>query len=86
MTPPSEALQTQIHERLAELQTLRDEIRVRIHLAGIDVKDAWDRLEPQIAGAEMMATFESSQTARTLLERVLLKTSRVHESLIPRAS
>ncbi|HEU4405773.1 MAG TPA: hypothetical protein VFS43_10820 [Polyangiaceae bacterium] len=86
MNSTSEALQLQIHERLAELQTLRDEIRVRIHLAGVEVKDAWDRLEPQIAGAEMMASFETSPAARSLLERVLQKTSRVHERLIPKAS
>jgi hypothetical protein len=85
MSSSSEALHTQIHQRLAKLQTLRDEIRVRIHLAGIDVKDAWGRIEPQIAGAEMMAT-EASPAARSLLERVLQKTTRVHESLVARAS
>lgn len=85
MNSTSEALQTQIHQRLAKLQTLRDEIRVRIHLAGMDVKDAWDRIEPQIAGAEMMAA-EASPAARSLLERVLQKTARVHESLVAKAS
>ena len=76
----------QILERLTELQTLRDEIRVRIHLAGVEVKSAWDHLEPQIAGVEMMASFESSPAARTLLERVLIKTSSVHERLVSKPS
>jgi hypothetical protein len=82
MISTSEALQKQILQRLTELQGLRDDIRVRIHLAAGEVKDAWDRLEPQIAGAEMMATFEASPAARLLVERVLLKTSRVHERLV----
>lgn len=86
MSATSEALQVQIHQRLARLQTLRDEIRVRIHLAGGELKDAWDRLEPQIAGAEMMASFEASPAARVLIERVLQKTKRVHETLIVKAS
>ncbi len=86
MNAMSEALQVHIHQRLAELQTLRDEIRVRIHLAGVEVKDTWDRLEPQIAGAEMMASFEASPAARSLLERVLQKTANVHQTLIPKAS
>lgn len=82
MMSTSEALQKQILQRLTELQGLRDDIRVRIHLAAGEVKDAWDRLEPQIAGAEMMATFEASPAARLLLERVLLKATRVHERLV----
>jgi hypothetical protein len=85
MSSTSEALQTQIHHRLAKLQTLRDEIRVRIHSAGLDVKDAWDRIEPQVASAELMAT-EASPAARSMLDRVLQKIARVHESLFAKAS
>lgn len=32
----------------AELETLRDEIRVKMHLAGAEGKDAWNKLEPQL--------------------------------------
>lgn len=31
-----------------ELWRLADEIRVKIHLAGMEVKDTWDRLEPKL--------------------------------------
>jgi vacuolar-type H+-ATPase subunit H len=31
-----------------EVKRLRDEVRVRIHLAGMDAKDAWKKLEPRI--------------------------------------
>jgi hypothetical protein len=86
MNATSEALQSQMHQRLARLQTLRDEIRVRIHLAAAEVKDAWDNLEPQIAGAEMLASYEASPAVRTLLERVLMKTTTVHERLLAKAS
>lgn len=86
MNATSEALQSQMHQRLARLQTLRDEIRVRIHLAAAEVKDAWDNLEPQIAGAEMLASYEASPAARTLLDRVLMKTTTVHERLLAKAS
>ena len=33
----------------AELETLRDEIRLKVHLAGAEGKDAWSKLEPQLA-------------------------------------
>jgi hypothetical protein len=40
-------------EIIRELQTMRDEIRVKIHLAGMDAKDAWhERLEPRLRELE----------------------------------
>lgn len=86
MNATTEALQSQMHQRLARLQTLRDEIRVRIHTAGAEVKDAWEKLEPQIAGAELLASYEASPAARSLLERVIVKTTNVHERLLAKAS
>ena len=35
-----------------ELQTLRDEIRLKMHLAGAEGKDAWNKLEPQLSQFE----------------------------------
>ena len=31
-----------------QLQRLADEIRVKVHLAGMDAKDAWAKLEPRL--------------------------------------
>jgi hypothetical protein len=39
-------------EKHNELRRLVDEIRVRIHLGAMDVKDAWKRLEPRVAELE----------------------------------
>jgi hypothetical protein len=36
------------HPRREQLQTLRDEIRVKMHLAEMDAKDRWHRLEPKV--------------------------------------
>jgi hypothetical protein len=38
----------EIRRALDEVKRLRDEVRVRIHLAGMDAKDAWHKLEPRI--------------------------------------
>ena len=35
-----------------ELRALRDEIRLELHLAGMEAKEAWKRLEPRIRDAE----------------------------------
>ena len=41
-------LRQKLRNTLGELQTLRDEIRVRLHLMGMDAKDAMADLEPRI--------------------------------------
>jgi hypothetical protein len=41
-------LRQNLRTRLMELQTLRDELRVRLHLLGMDAKDAMTDLEPRI--------------------------------------
>lgn len=37
---------------LSSLTQLRDEIRVRLHLAQLDAKDKWQEIETQLAGLE----------------------------------
>jgi hypothetical protein len=38
--------------QLSTLAQLRDEIRVRLHLAQLDAKDKWQELETQLASLE----------------------------------
>ena len=40
---------------LENLRRMADEIRVRIHLAGMEVKDAWGKLEPRLHEYESKA-------------------------------
>ncbi len=42
-----EDLKEDFDELRAELATQRDEIRVRLHLAGAEAKDAWEDVEKQ---------------------------------------
>lgn len=45
-------LPRQLDGILAELQTIRDEIRVRIHLAGMELKDTWKDIESRFEELE----------------------------------
>lgn len=46
----------QVEEAVAELEQLVDEIQVKLHLAGMDAKDAWTRqLEPKLFEARVHA-------------------------------
>jgi len=41
-----------LYQGLSSLQTLRDEIRVRVHLAGLEAKDKWSELETHLLTVE----------------------------------
>ncbi len=43
---------------LTSLTQLRDEIRVRVHLAQLDAKDKWQELESQLMSLEHRVTSE----------------------------
>ena len=58
---------------LAELTTLRDEVRVKLHLAGMDLKDQWNKLEPRVADVEKKAAAEVSEVSRAALTDVIKK-------------
>lgn len=48
---------------LDELRTLRDEVRLKLHLAGKDAKDQWEtKLEPRIEKLEQQARNVSDNT------------------------
>jgi hypothetical protein len=44
----SETLKESLQEAFAELETLRDEIRLNLHLAGMDLRDEWKSLEKRL--------------------------------------
>jgi uncharacterized protein YhaN len=48
-------LKNEIEKSLAQMQALRDEVRLKLHLAGMDAKDEWRKLEPQLADVERAA-------------------------------
>ncbi len=57
---------------IARLRQLRDEIKVQAHLASMDAKDAWKKLEPSLAELEQkmgQVTDASRAKAQELLKR-----------------
>lgn len=42
------SLRDELEERRDELKELAGEIRVKIHLAGMEAKDGWDDLRPKV--------------------------------------
>jgi hypothetical protein len=67
-------------ENLDRLKTLRDEIRVDIHLASMDAKDRWKELEPVMRDAEKLAD-EVTDVSRRAMEEMVEKFRHFRESV-----
>jgi hypothetical protein len=80
MNTNREQLQTDITKAVTQLRTLRDEARVKIHLASMDARDAWDKLQPKLLEAEQAAEKASKETLDTI-EATAKKLSELLRSL-----
>jgi hypothetical protein len=59
-----------LRDDLDKLRTLRDEIRVRVHLAGMDVKDAWQTLNAEAERASRAASEASHAAVAEVLQKL----------------
>jgi hypothetical protein len=64
MANRNDPLAKQIEDIREELQRLRDEVRVRLHLGAMDARDAFAAIEHEVDHAER----EVSQATRSTLE------------------
>jgi hypothetical protein len=65
-----EELKAELKKGLEHLQTLRDEIRVRLHLAGMNARAEWDKLEPRVLDVERAASQASVASKRAVVEAI----------------
>jgi hypothetical protein len=69
-----------MQQNLGKLKTLRDEIRVDLHLAGMDAKDKWKEMEPKLRDAEKLLD-NVSETSRKAMEEMVEGFRKFRESL-----
>ena len=62
------------------MRTLRDEVRVKLHLAGMDVKEEWRKLEPRLADVERAAD-DFTEATRKSVSDVVKRLSDLRKSL-----
>jgi hypothetical protein len=70
--------------QMASLKTLRDEVMLKLHLAGMDLKTEWEKLEPQVERAVSSASIVSSEVLADLERRVVEFRSRLEAKPTPR--
>lgn len=73
-------LKTDIESTRKQLKELRDEIKVKMHLAGMDVKDAWNEMSEE---AEKLSS-EISHDTKEALEKVVKRFRAFSDSLGPK--
>jgi hypothetical protein len=75
------AMKNDLTHTLDQMRTLRDEVRVRMHLAKMDVKDEWNKLEPHLLDVEKAAehlseaSVQAAQDALRELKKLRAKLS-----------
>jgi hypothetical protein len=70
MSQTTQELKTELEKSVALLKTLRGEVRVKLHLAGMDVKDRWEKLQPHLDAAEHAAKEASDASRAAVVEAV----------------
>jgi hypothetical protein len=63
-------IKSELEKSVNTLRELRDEVRVKLHLAGMDVKDEWNRLEPQLESTLERAARDITDASKTALTDV----------------
>lgn len=85
---PTTELRDDTKRAWAQLQTLRDEVRLKLHLAGMDARDEWDRIEalmPEVQKnmEKTAGDFEkvTREGVRTSLEEIIKRLERLRSAL-----
>ena len=80
MRPTEEELKHQIQEVVAQLRTLRDEVRVDLHLAGMEVRKRFAELEPQLHEIEHRGK-EVTQASLQVVDEAVAKLRQLRDSI-----
>ena len=84
MSDTTNQLKDELKKGLSQLQTLRDEVRVRLHLASMDIKSQWDKLEPQLLDVEKEVEAKAekaSEATKTMVSDAVKRLQKFRESL-----
>jgi hypothetical protein len=73
-------LKAELQKGAELLKTLRDEIKVKLHLGGMEVKDQWAKLEPELWKVERAAQ-QTTESSKRLVDEAIQKLKSLRDSL-----
>ena len=59
-------LKQELEETRNDLQRTADEIKLKLHLAGMDAKDAWEEVQPRLADFEQRFDAKAEEVGEEL--------------------
>lgn len=68
-----------VRSRLDSLKLVRDEIRLQLHLASLDAKTAWDKLETRLDHLELESQRAGTAAVDSLITSVESLAKSLHE-------
>jgi hypothetical protein len=80
-TKTAKKVGAELEKNLEQLRALRDEVRVRAHLAKMDVKDRWRELEPRVAAVVEQAAKSASEASHTAVNEAIQALQKLRNSL-----
>jgi hypothetical protein len=80
MNQTTTELKREIQKSLGLMRTLRDEVRVKLHLASMDAKEEWRKLEPHLVDVEHAAN-EFTEATCTAVSEAVKRLSKLRSSL-----
>lgn len=70
MATMKEKTKAEIERLVGELSTLRDRLRVQLHLASMEVKERYSKIDEEIFEAEQRAKQATEETAHEVKEKL----------------
>jgi hypothetical protein len=81
MNRTTQDLKSELERSAGLLRTLRDEVRVQLHLGGMEIKAEWNRLEPRLEDVLQRAARDASDATRTAVDEMTAAVRKLRESL-----
>jgi hypothetical protein len=81
MDETSKKLRTELEQSVGQLRELREEVRLKMHLAKMDVKDRWRELEPRVTAVVEQAAKSASEVSRTAVTEAINALEKLRASL-----
>jgi hypothetical protein len=81
ITKAIQDIKSDLEKSATHLRELRDEVRVRLHLGGLEIKDEWRRLEPRLEETLERAAKDVTDASQKAITEVTDAVRRLRQSL-----
>jgi hypothetical protein len=81
ITTAAQDIKSELDKSAKVLRSLRDEVRVQLHLGGVEVKEEWRRLEPRLEATLERATKEVTDASQKAITEITAAVHRLRQTL-----